>query len=65
MVVAPTGYPDYDEFANKFLLRKVDVRAKNRDDAIFRAAIGAGVSGFECGGFTVRSVDVVNDHQGA
>lgn len=59
VVIAPTGYADDDEFVNRFLLRKVDVRATNEHDAIFRAAIRSGVSDFDCGAFTVRSVEIV------
>jgi hypothetical protein len=61
VVIAPTGYGPDDEFANRFLLRRVDVRAKNRDDAIMRAAIRSGVAEFDCGGVTVRSVEIVNE----
>lgn len=61
VVIAPTGYAPDDAFANQFLLRKVDVRAKNRDDAVFRAAIKSGVSEFDCGAYTVRSAEVIAD----
>ena len=59
VVIAPKGYGPDHAFANAFFLRTVELDADNRDDAIMRAAIKSHVAEHECGGFTVRSVEVV------
>jgi hypothetical protein len=61
VVIAPKGYGPDDQFANQFFLRTMTVMASNRDDAIMKAAIQSHVAEYECGDFTVRSVDVVTE----